>query len=95
MAFKNRYIGSSFDDFLEEEGILQEVEEGSIKRVLAFQIEREMKTKGLSKTAMAKRMDTSRPSLDRLLNPTNESVTLNTMKKAASVLGRRLRIELA
>jgi antitoxin HicB len=95
MSTNNKYIGSSFDDFLEEEGILQEVEAASIKRVLAFQIEQEMKRRGLSKTAMAKKMDTSRTSLDRLLDPKNDAVTLKTMTKAASVLGKRLRVEFA
>lgn len=95
MAINEKHIGSDFEDFLEEDGILQEVSEASIKRVLAFQIKQEMENKGLSKSAMAKRMNTSRPSLDRLLNPNNESVTLNTMKKAAAVLGRRLHLELA
>ncbi len=95
MATNNKYIGGSFDDFLEEEGILQEVEAAAIKRVLAFQIEQEMKKRGLSKTAMAKKMDTSRTSLDRLLDPNNHAVTLKTMTKAASVLGKRLRFEFA
>ena len=95
MSTNNKYIGSSFDDFLEEEGILQEVEAASIKRVLAFQIEQEMKRRGLSKTAMAKKMDTSRTSLDRLLDPKNDAVTLKTMTKAGSVLGKRLRVEFA
>lgn len=89
----NKHIGDSFDDFLDKDSILQEVEAASIKRVLAFQIEREMKNKGLSKTAMAKKMNASRTSLDRLLNPENDSVTLKTMTKAASVLGKRLRVE--
>ncbi len=94
MTINENYIGSDFEDFLEEEGILQEVTEASIKRVLAYQIRQEMKNKGLSKAAMAKKMNTSRPSLDRLLNPDNAAVTLNTMTKAASALGRRLKVEL-
>lgn len=94
MTINENYIGSDFEDFLEEEGILQEVTEASIKRVLAYQIRQEMKNKGLSKAAMAKKMNTSRPSLDRLLNPDNAAVTLNTMAKAASALGRRLKVEL-
>lgn len=94
MTINEKYIGSDFEDFLEEEGILQEVTEASIKRVLAYQIRQEMKNKGLSKAAMAKKMNTSRPSLDRLLNPDNAAVTLNTMAKAASALGRRLKLEL-
>ena len=90
----NKHIGSSFDDFLEEEGLLEECTETSIKRVLAWQLEQEMKEKKMTKTALAKKMKTSRASLDRLLDPSNESVTLQTMKKAASVLGRKLKLEL-
>ena len=90
----NRHIGSSFDAFLEEEGLLEECTETSIKRVLAWQLEKEMKEKKLTKTALAKKMKTSRASLDRLLDPANESVTLQTLKKAASVLGRKLMVEL-
>ena len=82
----NKHIGSSFDDFLEKEGLLEECTESAIKRVLAWQLKQEMKKKKLTKTALAKKMKTSRASLDRLLDPANESVTLQTMKKAASVL---------
>ena len=92
---KHKNIGSKFDDFLEEEGLIGEVEEKALKRVIALQVELLMKEKKLSKTAMAKRMQTSRSSLDRLLDPYNESVTFHTMKKAASAVGRKLKIELA
>ncbi|MFP4309287.1 MAG: helix-turn-helix domain-containing protein [Desulfococcaceae bacterium] len=88
-------IGGHFDDFLEGEGVLQELEALAAKRVLAFLIDQEMKQRGLSKTAMAKQMETSRAALDRLLNPENDAVTLKTMWKAASVLGKRLHIEIA
>ncbi len=87
------YIGSNFDDFLEEEGLLAEVEITAIKRVIAFQIGEFMKARHLSKTAMAKRMNTSRSSIDRLLDPTNESVTLQTLERAALALGKRLHIQ--
>ena len=87
-------IGSSFDDFLDEAGIREEVEAQALKEVLAWQIEQEMKATGLTKTAMARRMSTSRAQLDRLLDPANTSVTLHTLQKAASVVGRRLRLEL-
>ncbi len=90
----NKHIGSSFDDFLEEEGLLEECTESAIKKILAWQLKQEMEKKKLSKTAMAKKMKTSRASLDRLLDPTNESITLLTMKKAAYVLGRKLKLEL-
>ena len=92
---KEKNIGSNLDDFLKEEGIFEEVQEAAIKRVLAYQIEEAMREKNLTKTAMAKRMKTSRCALERLLNPENESVSLQTMKKAASAVGRRLKIELA
>ena len=88
----NKYIGSSFDDFLEEENLLAEVEAGAIKRVIAYQINELMEKQNLSKTAMAKRMKTSRSSIDRLLDPKNESVTLHTLERAALVLGKRLQI---
>ena len=91
---KDKNIGSNFDDFLKEEGILEEVQETAIKRVLAHQIQQAMKEKNLSKAAMARKMKTSRSALDRLLNPTEESVTLQTLKKAASATGRSLKIEL-
>jgi antitoxin HicB len=90
---KNIHIGSSFDDFLEEEGLLDECTESAIKKVIAYQINEMMQKKHLSKTAMANQMGTSRASLERLLDPDNEAVTLKTMKKAASVLGKRLSVE--
>ncbi len=90
----NPYIGSSLDDLLEEGGILEEVDAIAIKRVLAWQISQLMQEKGLTKTAMAQEMNTSRASLDRFLDPENTSVTLNTMVNAAKAVGKRLRIEL-
>ena len=94
MAKKNPHTGSSFDDFLAEEGILEECTAVAIKRVLARQIEQEMKNRHLTKAAMAKRMETSRSQLDRLLNPENTGISLETMQRAASVIGRRLEISL-
>lgn len=91
---KNRHIGSSFDAFLEEEGLLAHSETVASKRVLAFLIEREMKRQRLTKSAMAAKMQTSRAALDRLLDPENTAVTLHTMERSASVLGKRLRIQL-
>jgi hypothetical protein len=90
---KTKHLGSDFDDFLEEEGLLAEAETVAVKRVVAYQIAQLMKEMNLTKTAMARRMETSRASLDRLLDPTNESVTLYTLERAALVLGKRLRIE--
>lgn len=87
-------IGSDFDDWLREEGIYEETTTRAIKRVLARQIEAAMEDRGLSKTEMARRMDTSRSALNRLLDPANTSVTLSTLEKAALAVGRRLRLEL-
>jgi antitoxin HicB len=95
MNAQHKNIGDSLDDFLKDEGLIDEVQFTALKRDLAYQVIELMKTQNLSKTDMAKRMATSRSSLERLLDPINESVTLQTMKKAASALGKRLRIELA
>ena len=92
---KTRHIGGNFDDFLREQDMLAGTEAVAAKRVLAFQIEKEMKKKGLTKVEMASRMRTSRTAVDRLLDPANISVTLNTLEKAALVLGKKLSIRLA
>jgi transcriptional regulator with XRE-family HTH domain len=90
----NPHIGSSFDAFLAEEGMLEACEEQAIKELVAEQIARAMREQGLTRTAMAARMRTSRAALNRLLDPTNASVTLQTLQKAAQVIGKRLRLEL-
>ena len=90
----NKHIGSNFDDFLEEEGLLADVEAAAIKRVIAYQVEELMEAQQLTKTEMAARMQTSRASLNRLLDPSNRSVTLQTLERAAAALGKRLRVEL-
>ncbi len=89
-----RNIGSNFDDFLQEENTLEEVTAVAVKRVVAFQLAQKMKESKLSKAEMARRMDTSRSSLDRLLDPSNSSVTLQTLQNAVHALGGRLRVEL-
>lgn len=89
-----RNDGSSFESFLQDEGILAEVDEVAIKRVLAWQIEQEMTARGLTKSGLARRMETSRTQIDRLLDPENAGVTLHTMHKAAAILGKRLRVTL-
>jgi DNA-binding Xre family transcriptional regulator len=89
----NEYIGSSFNDFLEEEGIREEVETGAVKQLIAFQLQQTLQKEHLSKTELAQRLDTSRAAVDRLLDPYNESITLLTLKKAASVLGKKLKLE--
>ena len=91
---KKENIGSSFDDWLREEGIYEETTAAAIKRVLARQIIQDMAKQQLSKSEMAKRMRTSRAALDRLLDPENAAVTLNTLFKAASAVGRQIRLEL-
>lgn len=89
-----QFIGSNFDDFLAEEGLLTEAQSVAVKRVLAYQIEQLMISQKISKTVMARRMKTSRAALNRLLDPANPSVTLQTLERAASVLGKRLQVEL-
>jgi antitoxin HicB len=91
---KKKNIGSSFDSFLREEGIYEEVTATAIKRVLARQITAAMKEKEFSKAEMARRMQTSRAALDRLLDPEYDAVTLSTLRKAAAAVGRELRLEL-
>jgi predicted XRE-type DNA-binding protein len=87
-------IGSNFNDFLEEEGILCEAEAAAMKKVIAFQIEQAMKERHISKSEMAKRMHTSRAAIERLVDPGSTSVTFKTVAKAAAVLGMRFKITL-
>lgn len=89
-----QHVGSTFDDFLEEEGLFAEVSAIALKRVLAWQLAQHIEEQGLSKSQMAAAMKTSRSALDRLLDPENSAVTLKTMDRAAAVLGKRLKIEL-
>ena len=91
---KKKNIGSSFDSWLREEGLYEEVSAAAIKRVVARQVGAAMEEKGFSKSEMARRMHTSRAALDRLLDPNNEAVTLNTLRRAAAVIGRQIRLEL-
>jgi len=91
---KNPNRGSSLDDHLEEQGVLDEFQTVAIKETIAFQIAREMEDKKLTKDAMAKEMKTSRAQLNRLLDPRNESVTLQTLQRAARVLGKQIRLDL-
>lgn len=92
MAKKN--VGSSFDDFLEEEGLLEEVTAVAVKRYIAFRLAEKMSENNLTKSEMARRMDTSRTALNRLLDPDNPSVTLQTLQNAVQALGGRLSVEL-
>jgi hypothetical protein len=91
---KNRkrfnHSGSSFDSFLEEHGIREEVEAVAVKRVLAWQLEQAMKDQQKTKRVMARELRTSRSQLDRLLDPRNTAVSLETITRAARVLGKRV-----
>ncbi len=93
MAKKN--IGSSFDDFLKEEAMLEEVTAVALKRVIAWQIAEAMKAQQLTKTELAKRMHTSRAALNRLLDENDPSLTLTTLASAAAALGKKVKITLA
>lgn len=90
-----KHIGSGFDEFLDREGLLEDAEAVAAKRVIAHQIAQEMKRRHVSKAELARRMRTSRPVVDRLLDPTNRSVTLSTLERAASAVGKKLKIELS
>lgn len=92
---KNPHIGSSFESFLAEDGILEEVQLAATKKVIALQIAEAMKKKRLTKTAFAAEKQTTRAQLDRLLDPDNDGVTLATLKRAAKALGKTLKLELA
>jgi antitoxin HicB len=94
MKGKISHIGSSFDEFLAEEGILEECEAAALKEVLALQIEQAMKERGINKVQMASRMHTSRSQLNRLLDPKHTTIKLETMQRAAAILGKRIHLDL-
>jgi len=91
---RHKNKGSSFGSFLQEEGILDEVTEVAVKRVVAFQLQEEMKKKNITKTRLAREMKTSRSALNKLLDPDNDSGTIKTLHRAAMVLGKKLEIRL-
>jgi plasmid maintenance system antidote protein VapI len=91
---KARVSEETFDEFLAEQGVLGTCEERAIKEIIAEQLAEAMKAQGITKSAMAERMKTSRRQLDRLLDPTTPSVTLETLRRAANAVGRTLRVEL-
>jgi len=91
---ENPHFGSTFESWLDEKGLREEVTASAIKAVIAQQIDDAMKERGLTKTRMAALMHTSRAQLDRLLDPTNGGATLETLMRAAKVVGRELRLEL-
>jgi antitoxin HicB len=91
---KRTHIGSDFDEFLRQEGLLAECEAGALKRVVTWQIEREMKRRGITRRKLASRMKTSTAALDRLFAADASSVSLQLLEEAALALGRRLKVEL-
>ncbi|PIW31859.1 MAG: Fis family transcriptional regulator [Rhodobacterales bacterium CG15_BIG_FIL_POST_REV_8_21_14_020_59_13] len=90
----NSGIGSGFDDFLREEGIYEDVQEAALLRVFAWKIREAMKAQAITKVEMARRMNTSRSQLDRLLDPKNDHIELATLAKAANAVGHKLSLEL-
>ena len=94
MTAKNAHVGSTFESWLDEKGLREEVTAAAIKSVIAEQIAAAMKARGLSKSRMAELMHTSRAQLDRLLDPDNSGTTLETLMRAAKAVGRELRLEL-
>ncbi len=90
----NPHEGSDFNDFLREEGMYEEVQAGAAKKVLAWQMEEAMTIRHMTKSELAARMRTSRAAVNRLLNPANQSINLQTMEKAAAALGKKLSIAL-
>jgi len=91
----NQHTGSSFDDFLEEEDILEEVSARAQKRLLALQLADIMEASKITKTSLAKKMKTSRSQLDRILDPENTTITIEVLDRVAHAVGKRLRIEFA
>jgi predicted XRE-type DNA-binding protein len=89
----NSAIGSSFESFLEED-IKEDVETNAVKSVIALQMQESLNREYLSKTELAARLETSRAAIDRLLDPYNESITLLTLKKAAAIMGKKIKLEL-
>ena len=90
---KNKNIGSDFDDFLKEENLLADAEATAVKRAIAFQVQKIMAKKKISKSTLASKMRTSRIAVDRLLNPLNTSVTLKTLEDVSLALNKKLKIE--
>jgi hypothetical protein len=90
----NSAIGSAFESFLEEENIKDDVESNAVKKIIALQMQENLKRENLTKTELANRLETSLAAVDRLLDPYNESVTLCTLKKAALIMGKKIKLEL-
>jgi predicted XRE-type DNA-binding protein len=90
----NPHIGSSLEDFLKEERLYEDATNYAVKRVLAWQVEQAMREQGITKVEMARRMGTSRAHLNKLLDPENDKVQLDTVKRAAAAIGRSVRLVL-
>jgi antitoxin HicB len=90
---KNPHWGSTLDDFLREEGIRETAKTEAVTRVVAWQLNEEMKRQGVSKARLAEMMNTSRAQVDRILNAKG-NVTIETLQRAAKLVGRQLRLEL-
>ena len=91
---ENRHVGSGIDDFLQEEGVLEEFQAKAIKEVIAWQLEQAMKAQKISKRKLAALMHTSRTQVERVLDPANGNVTLETLQRAAAIVGRKVQVEL-
>jgi antitoxin HicB len=94
MKFKKKHIGTRLEDWLAEEGILEDATAYAVKSVIAWQLAEEMRKKKITKQRMAEMMKTSRAQLDRVLNPNSGNTTLETLQRAAKIVGRELRVEL-
>lgn len=94
MITTNPHLGSTLDDFLREEGIYEEVTTAAIKKVIAWQLGEEMKRQNITKKRLAELMNTSRAQIDRILDPEKGNVTIETLQRAATLLGRQIRLEL-
>jgi antitoxin HicB len=90
----NRHKGSSIDDFLKEEGVLEEFQARAVKEVIAWQLAQAMKERKLSKRRLAAMMHTSRTQVDRVLDPKDGNVTIETLQRAAAIVGRKVQVEL-
>jgi antitoxin HicB len=91
---KNKHLGSGVDDLLREDGVLEEFQAKAVKEVIAWQLGQAMKDQNLSKRKLAVLMHTSRTQVDRVLDPTNGNVTLETLQRAAAIVGRKVQVEL-
>jgi antitoxin HicB len=90
----NKHIGSGIDDFLKEEGVHEEFQARAVKEVIAWQLAQAMKEQHLSKRKLAQLMRTSRTQVDRVLDPKDGNVTIETLQRAAAIVGRKVQVDL-